>query len=108
MTGITHYLEAGASENSITVIQGRKDDSLNKRVLDTRKTNNNFWWNQCEGYIMEKNYTDINVTKKVIQHSIEEVNYMIVEQMLTPKMKFQEHQQNKLGQKYLTIVFNWS
>jgi len=55
---------------------------------------------------MEKNYTDINVTKKVIQHSIEEVNYMIVEQMLTPKMKFQEHQQNKLGQKYLTIVFN--
>lgn len=45
---------------------------------------------------MEKNYTDINVTKKVIQHSIEEVNYMIVEQMLTPKMKFQEYQQNKL------------
>lgn len=34
--------EAGASENSITVIQGRKDDSLNKRVLDTRKTNNDF------------------------------------------------------------------
>lgn len=55
---------------------------------------------------MEKNYTDINVTKKVIQHSIEEVSYMIVEQMLTPKMKFQEYQQSKPGQKYLTIVFN--
>ena len=53
MTGITRYLEARvkqeASEDSITVIQGRKDDSLNKRVLDTRKTNNDFWWNQCEG-----------------------------------------------------------
>lgn len=42
---------------------------------------------------MEKNYTDINFTKKVIQHSIEEVSYMIVEQMLTPKMKFQKYQQ---------------
>ena len=46
MTGITHYLEARvkqeASEDSVTVTQGRKDDSLNKRVLDTRKTNNNF------------------------------------------------------------------
>ena len=46
MTGITRYLEARvkqeACEDSITVIQGRKDDSLNKRVLDTRKTNNDF------------------------------------------------------------------
>ena len=31
---------------------------------------------------------------------------MIVEQMLTLKMEFQEYQQSKPDQKHLTIVFN--